>query len=115
MSPAVVNGEDLDVDVIVTPVEFLELDPDVRKVQLLIEVRQVVLQRPLFDLARVTIRMSIVVRPIAVAFMKPPLVIALQLVVEDNPLDPRHARAGVRLHVRPRDRPGRRAPVPARV
>src|SRR5947209_11044434 len=87
MSPAIVNGEDLDVDVIVTPVELLELDPYVRKVQLLIEVRQVVLQRPLFDLARVTIRVSVVVRPIAVAFMEPSLVVALELEVEHDSFD----------------------------
>ena len=45
------------------------------------------LQRPLFDLARVTIRVSVVVRPIAVAFMEPSLVVALELEVEHDSFD----------------------------
>jgi hypothetical protein len=79
-----VDSEDLDVDVIVAPIELFVFDPDIRKMCLFIEIGQVVVQRPLFDLARVTIRVSVVVRTIAVAFMKPPLVIPLQLVVEDT-------------------------------
>ena len=56
--------------------------------QLLIEAGEVVLEGPLLDLALVTVRVTVVVGPIAVAFMQPPLIIALQLVVEDNPVDP---------------------------
>jgi hypothetical protein len=87
MSAAIVNGDDLDVDVIVAPIELFVLDPHIRKVQLLIEIGQVVLERPLCNLARVAIGMSVVVGMIAIVLMEPPLVVALELVVEHDAFD----------------------------
>jgi hypothetical protein len=60
-------------------------------VDLVIEVRQVVLVRPIANLIRRSIRMAVVVVMVLVAFVKPALVLALQLVVEDDALDVRPA------------------------
>ena len=54
---------------------------------LLIEVREVVFERPLFDFPRVTIRVSVVVVAIPIALVEPLLVLALELVVQDDALD----------------------------
>ena len=54
---------------------------------LLVEVRQVVFERPVFDLARVTIGMTVVVLPLSVALVEPLLVFPLELVVQDDALD----------------------------
>ena len=51
MGAAIVLGDDLDVLVTVAPVQFV-LDAEVGEVDAVVEVRQVVLARPAFDLAR---------------------------------------------------------------
>ena len=58
---AIVLGDDLDVLVTVASVQLV-LDAEVGEVDALVEVRQVVFARPLFDLARVPIRSSVAVR-----------------------------------------------------
>ncbi|OFW25018.1 MAG: hypothetical protein A3G21_16370 [Acidobacteria bacterium RIFCSPLOWO2_12_FULL_66_21] len=78
---------DLDVDVILVAVDVAILDAAVGEMDLVVEVRQVMVVRPLLGLARVTVRPSIGVRPAPVTFVKPPLVLALQLVVQPNTLD----------------------------
>ena len=49
--PAVVLGDDFNVQVVMAPLELV-LEADVGKMHALIEVRQVVVARPLLDLAR---------------------------------------------------------------
>ena len=83
MGAAVVLGDDLDILVTVTPVQFV-LDAEIREVDALIEVRQVVLTRPAFDLVAIAIGSSIAVRPAAVPFLKPLLILALELAIEDD-------------------------------
>ena len=53
----------------------------------LVEVRQVVFAGPPFDLARITIGPSVAVWPAAVVLLQPVLILALELVVEDDPTD----------------------------
>jgi hypothetical protein len=60
-------------------------------VDLVIEVRQVVFVRPLANLLRGTIGMAVVVVAVPIALVKPRLVLMLELVVEDHPLDARAA------------------------
>jgi len=55
MAAAIVNRRDLDVDAIPASIRQFVLDAQVREVDLLVEVRQLVLQRPLLDLSVVTI------------------------------------------------------------
>ena len=66
--------------------EFV-LDAEVRKVHRVIEVPEVMVACPVFDLARGTIGSSVTVRPAAVSFLEPFLVLALELVLEDDAAD----------------------------
>ena len=77
----------LDIAVIVPPVELLVFDAQVGEVHLLIEVREVVLARPLLDLVLVAIGAPVAVPAIPVALVQPGLVVALEFVVEDDSLD----------------------------
>jgi hypothetical protein len=86
VSAAVVLGEQLDVLVQLASVHLV-LDAVVREVHLAVEVRQVVLPRPLADLVLVAVGASVTVRPAAVVFLQELLVFALQVVVEDDALD----------------------------
>lgn len=52
----------LDVLAFPAPIGFLVLDAEVREVDLVIEVRQIVVLRPLANLVRGSIRMSVVAR-----------------------------------------------------
>src|SRR5438034_9750566 len=65
----------------------LVFDAEVREVDRLIEVRQVVFARPFFDVASVAIRSSVAVRPAAIRLLKPLLILAFELVVEDDAMD----------------------------
>jgi len=85
--PAIVDRQDFDAFVCPTPVELLVFDPQVGKMHLVVEVRELVLERPLFDLARVSVRVAVVVVVVSIALVQPLLVLALQLVVEDNAVD----------------------------
>jgi hypothetical protein len=84
---SVVLGSDLDIDVILAAVDVAILDAAVGKMDLLVEVRQVMVVRPLLDLAPVAFRPSIGVRPVPITFVEPLLVLALQLVVQPHALD----------------------------
>jgi hypothetical protein len=102
MRPAVVGCDDLNVLVIPAPVWFLILDPHVREVEFLVEVRQIVFVRPFANLRVCSIGVPVVVVVVLVALVEPPLIIALELVVQDDPLDVDVAfeQAGLRVLVR---------------
>jgi hypothetical protein len=78
-----VLGEDLDILAAVAAFEFV-LDPEVREVHTVIEVRKVVFTGPFFDLARVPIRAPVTVRPTAVVFLEKALVFAFDVLLEDH-------------------------------
>jgi len=84
---AVVRRDDFNVLAIPAAVRLLIFDADVREMDLLIEVGQVVLERPLTDFLGGAIGVTIVVVPLPVTFVEPLLLIALELVVEDYPVD----------------------------
>src|SRR5262245_31969515 len=86
MRASVVDGEHLDV-LMPAPAVDLVFDAQVREVHVVVEVRQVVLERPLFNLPSVAVRVSVVVVPVAIPLMEPLLVLALELVVQDDPVD----------------------------
>jgi hypothetical protein len=81
MGAAVVRGDDLDILMTVTSVQFV-LDAEIGEVNAVVEVRQVVLTRPAFDFASVPIRSSVAVGTSAIVLLEPFLVLALELVVE---------------------------------
>jgi hypothetical protein len=83
---AVVLREDLDILMAVAAFELV-LDPEVREVHAVIEVREVVFTGPFFDLARVPIRTPVTVRPPAIVFLEKTLVLALEVVFEDDTAD----------------------------
>jgi hypothetical protein len=87
----VMDGHHLDIDVVPTSVCVFELDARIREMDLLIEVRQVVFAGPFLDLVWVAIGMAVVVVSVTIALVKPLLVVALELVVQDHPIDPRAA------------------------
>jgi hypothetical protein len=72
--------------VLLTPVHFV-LDAVVGKVDLLIEVRQVVLTRPFTNLALVAVRTAVAVGASAVVFLQELLVLALQVLLEHDAPD----------------------------
>jgi hypothetical protein len=91
VSATVVDGQDLDIPVVAAAVDFLVFDPQIRKMDPLVEVRQVVLVSPLLDLAAIAVGMAVVVITVAIALVEPRLVLTLELVVEDDAIDPRAA------------------------
>jgi hypothetical protein len=80
---AVVLGEQLDVLVMLAPVDLV-LDAVVREVNLAVEVRQVVLARPLANLALVAVRTAVAIDPAAIVFLQELLILALQVLLEDD-------------------------------
>jgi len=87
MSAAIVDGHDLDILVAHSPVELHVLDTQIWKVDLVVEVRQVVVRGPLLDLVCGAIRVSVMVITVPVALVQPSLIVALELVVEDDAFD----------------------------
>jgi len=85
---AIVLGDDFDVPMMVAAVELL-LDPEVGKVDALVEVGQVVRARPFFDLVLVAVGSPVAVRPAAIVLLQPFLVLALQFLFEDDSLNVR--------------------------
>ena len=79
-------GHNLHIIVLLVPVQLV-LDAKVGEVDLVVEVRQVVLVRPALDLARVAIGPAIAVRAAAVGCLQPFLVLAFELLVEDDTVD----------------------------
>ena len=83
VSPAVVRREQFDVLVKVPAID-LELDSVVGKMHLLIEVRQIVLARPVTDLVLVATRSAVAVGATAVRLLQELLVLALQVLLEED-------------------------------
>ena len=69
MSPAVVDGQYLDVLVLTAPVDLFVLDTKVGKMNLVVEVRQVVFGGPGANLLLGPIRMAVVVVAVAVVLV----------------------------------------------
>lgn len=74
-------------------IDVLVLDTQVREMHVIVEVREVVGLRPFFNLTSITIGLSIAVRPVTIAFLEKPLVLAFQLAVELHAQDVRVAVA----------------------
>src|SRR5713101_8983130 len=85
----IVEGDDLDILVIPPAIGVFVLDAQVRDMHLVIEVRQVVFVRPFLDLVRITIGPAICIIVVSISFVQPLLVLALELVVEDDMVDAR--------------------------
>jgi hypothetical protein len=83
MGAAIVLGHHLDILMTVASVKFV-LNPEVGEADAIVEVRQVVLTRPVFDLVPIAIGSSIAVWSAAVPFLEPRLILALELVVEHD-------------------------------
>jgi hypothetical protein len=86
-----VHGLNLDVLVPCATADVLVLDPHVGKMDVSIEVRQVVLACPFLDLLGVSLRPTVTLGSISIGLLKEALILALQLVVQDGALD-----AGIR-------------------
>src|SRR5258708_14739065 len=82
-------GRDLDVFVVLALVSVAILNPQIGEVEVLVEVRQVVLVCPFADLFVGPVRAAVVVGPVASALVKPALVLTLELVVEEDAFDVR--------------------------
>jgi hypothetical protein len=86
-----VRGDDLDVFTLPAAVRLLILDAEIGKVDLVVEVRQVVLVGPFADLVGRAIGVAVVVVALAIVLVKPALIFALEFVVEDDAINVRAA------------------------
>jgi hypothetical protein len=86
MSAAVVRREQLDVFVAFAPIHFV-FNPVIREVHLTLEIGQVVLARPVADLFLAAVRPSVAVRSIAVVVLQELLVLAFEVLLEDDASD----------------------------
>ena len=82
MRPAIVDGRDLDILVLPPSIGLLVFDAQVREMDLVIEVREVVVVRPFLDLVRFAIGPTIAVVTVPITLVEPLLVLTLELVVE---------------------------------
>jgi hypothetical protein len=78
MGATIVDRQNLDVFVIMAPVNLV-FETHVREVHVSIEVRQIVLKCPVLDLSWIAVGAAVAV---AIAFVQPLLVLALELVIE---------------------------------
>ena len=86
MSAAVVRREQLDVLVVLAAVDLV-LDAVIGEMHLAIEVRQVVLARPVADLFLAAVRSSVAVWSVAVVVLQELLVLAFEILLEDDAAD----------------------------
>jgi hypothetical protein len=84
---AIVLRGDLDVLPIPAAIRLLVFNANVREMDLAVEVRQLMLASPLSNHVRGPVRVSVAVVAVLVALVQPPLVLALELVVQDDALD----------------------------
>jgi hypothetical protein len=89
---SIVDGQHLHVFVPTAAVQLLVFDAQVGEMHLVVEVREVVLERPLRNLLRVAVGVPVVVVALAIPVVQPLLVLALELEIEEDPFD-----AGVAL------------------
>jgi hypothetical protein len=87
MGAAVMRRDDLEVFDLSAPISVLVLDADIRKLDVLVFVRQPVRQRPFPDLVGRAMRPAIAVALLSIALLEEALVFALQLEVEDDSPD----------------------------
>src|SRR6266849_6413417 len=87
VAASVVHGGELHIAVIVVPVETQVLDAQVGKAHVVVEVGQVVFERPTADLFSRPIGPAVGIRDAAISLVQPLLVLALDLVVQNNVLD----------------------------
>src|SRR5690606_16677479 len=87
VSAAVVQRLDLDVERAEVAVPILVLDARIGELHVPILLGQIVLDRPAMNLLMGAIRPAVAVRLAAIAFLQELLVLALQLVVEDDTAD----------------------------
>jgi hypothetical protein len=90
---AIVFGRDFDVLVLLAPLPVAILDPQIGEVDLFIEVRQLVLAGPRLDLFVGPIGAAVGIGAVAIPFVKPRLVLTLELVVERDAIDVRPSLA----------------------
>ena len=67
----------------------LVFDPHIRKLNAVLVHRQVVLMRPVLNLVARAVRASVAVRSIAISLLEEPLVLTLELVIEDDAMEVR--------------------------
>jgi hypothetical protein len=84
---AVMDRDHLDIHMVPSAVGVFVLDARVRKMHLLVEVRQLVLASPLFDLVLVAVGVAVVVAAVTIVLVQPLLVITLDLVIQDDTID----------------------------
>jgi hypothetical protein len=87
MGAAVMRRDDLEVFDLSAPISVLVLDADIRKLDVLVFVRQPVRQRPFPDFVGRAIGPAIAVPLLSIALLEEALVFALQLEVEDDSPD----------------------------
>ena len=104
------NRGDLYVAVEVMSIRVERLDSNVRKVDVPVEVRQVVFERPALDFALRPVGSAIGIRVAAIALVEPFLILAFKLVIEGDAFNPSVAIKKAIDLVLP-GRPARRAPV----
>jgi hypothetical protein len=83
---AVVLGDDLDILVLVAAMELI-FDPEIGEVDLAVEVRQLVFGGPALNLAMIAVRPPIAIGMAAIGLPQPLLILALELLVEDDAVD----------------------------
>jgi hypothetical protein len=86
MSPAVVRREELDVLMVLAAVDLV-LDPVIREMHLAVEVREVVLASPIAYLGFAAVWSSVAVRSVAVVVLQELLVLAFEILLEDDAAD----------------------------
>jgi len=87
MPAPIVDRRDLDILVLASPVELLVFDPHVGKVDLVVEVREVVFAGPFLDLMRIATGPTAAVLAVSIPLVQPFLIVALELVVEGDSVD----------------------------
>jgi hypothetical protein len=86
---SIVRRHDLDVQRVVASIDVV-LDAHVGKLDVsLVVARQVVLSRPVLDLERIAVGPAIAVVTIAIPFLQELLILAFQVVLEDDAVDVR--------------------------
>ena len=88
MGAAIVAGDDLKILMPRAAVMVFVLDPCIRKANVPIVVRQLVFPRPTCNLFRLTVRPAVAVLLAAIALVQEPLIVAIELVVEDDASNP---------------------------
>ena len=87
MGATVMGGDNLDILMPRAAVPVFVLDTGVRKPDVTIVVRQFVLPRPAPDLFGLTVRPAVAALLTSIALVKEPLIVPLELVVDDDPAD----------------------------